>query len=672
MAGFTLVALVGIPASAGTSSGFDTANLDRSIAPGHDFYQFAVGGWLAKNPIPPDRASWGAFEEIEKRNERRLIGILQSPAVADAPAGSEPRKIGDLFAACTDLEGIEQNGTAALGPIFAEIGSVKSRADLADAFAFGDSFGSDGGLGFGPEQDPKDATREIVGLSQGGLSLPTRDDYLSKAPRSKAIRRALLREVREMFRLLGDGDAPSAREAKAVLALETQLARASRRPDALRDPIANFHPMRLASLERIAPHVAWTRFFARAGVPHASLARIDVGQPEFVRTFDRLLATVPLATWQNYLRWHVVATETAALPQAYRDAAFAFARVYSGQPTRTPRDRVCSGIVDNAMGFALGNAYVARYFPPAAKARAVAEIEAIKAALRDDIEHVAWMGPQTRAAALAKLAKLNSAKVGYPEKPRSYAGLTIDRADFLGDDLASFRFEFARQIAKLGHPVDRSEWGLTPQTVNAYYDPAMNEIVVPAGILEPPFFDPTADDAINFGGIGAIIGHELTHGFDDEGSQYDGDGNLRPIVTAQDAHIFHARVACIVAQAGAYTDARVGLHLNGKLDAGEAAADLGGTTIALRALRASLAGKPAPAPIDGFTSDQRFFLSWAQVWRERIRPQAERAQVLGDPHPVSEYRVDATLADEAAFDDAFGVKPGDAMYRPPSERCGVW
>lgn len=666
------IALFSPPASAGTSPGFDAANLDRSVAPTKDFYRFAVGGWLAKNPVPSDRTSWGAFDEISKRNELRLIDILQSSEITDASAGSERRKIGDLFAACTDVDGVEANGVTALRPFLARVAAIASPSDLTEVVARGSALGSDGGFGFGAEPDPKDARHTIVAVSQGGLSLPTPDYYTSRAARSQAIRDALVREIATTFVLLGDDDARATYAARAVLALETQLAHVTKSPDALRDPIANFHPMPLATLERSAPHLGWPRFFASAGVPAASLARIDVGQPEFVRGFDALATSVPLATWRDYLRWHVVSNQTVALPKAFRDAAFVFNKVFSGQPVRTPRDRSCARLVDREMGFALGNAYVAKYFPPTAKARAIAEIGAIKAALRDDIEHVAWMGPQTRAAALAKLAKLNASKVGYPDRPRSYARLEISRSDLLGDSLAAQRLEFARQIAKIGKPVDRSEWGLTPQTVNAYYDPSMNEIVIPAGILEPPFFSPDADDAINFGGIGAVIGHELTHGFDDEGSQFDGDGNLHAIVTASDSAKFHARVGCIVSQASGFVDTRVGLHLNGKLDAGEAAADVGGTTLAFRALHASIAGKPEPPRIDGFTPDQRFFLSWAQVWRDHTRPQAERAQVLGDPHPVSDYRVNATLSDETPFYAAFGVKPNDPMYRAPGKRCEVW
>ncbi len=477
--------------------------------------------------------------------------------------------------------------------------------------------------------------------------------------------------MQRAFSLLGDDPARAAAESNGVMSLETALARASKTPDALRDPFANYHPMTLAGIESLAPHFAWRTYFTQAGLGPQGTDRIDVGQPAFFSALDSLVAEAPLPQWRDYLRWHAVAGGVEALPKPYRDAAFNFQHVLYGVAREPTRTRTCTLLADADLGFAVGKLYVAKYFSSAARERARAEIALIKASLRDDIEHVAWMGPQTRAAALAKLAKLSTAKVGYPDRWRSYAALGISRSNFLGDLLAAQRFAFARDVRKIGKPLNRYEWGLTPQTVNAYYDPSMNEVVIPAGILETPFFDEHADDAVNFGGIGAVIGHEMTHGFDDEGSDYDGAGNLHPIVTAADKARFHARVACIVDQLDAYKST-VGLHLNGKLDAGEATADVGGTTLAYRALETSLAGKPQPPRIGGFTPQQRYFLSWAQVWRDKERPEAERAQVLGDPHPPSRYRVNGTLSDEAAFERAFHIQPGSAMWKAPARRCQVW
>ncbi len=662
------VAALACSASAG---GLTRADLDPSVKPTTDFYRYAVGGWLARNPIPADRTEWGSFDQLQQTNEVRLQAIVSAPDLSRAPSGSEARKIGDLYAACMDTTAIDAAGIAALQPELAAIGALASTSDLADAVATGSTYASQApALAFGSEQDPKHATRVIAGLGQGGLSLPTRDYYLETDPHSVAIRAAYATYLTTTFGLLGDDRATAAAEAASVVSLETTLAKASKSPDALRDPFANYHPLAFADVVKLAPHFAWQRYFATVGLSRPETQTIDVGQPEFVTALDATLTSAPLATWKSYLRWHAITTGGTALPAPYRAARFAFRKALTGVAAEPPRARTCTNLTGDVLGFAVGSRYAAAYFPPAARERARAEIATIKGVLHDDIESVAWMGPQTRAAALAKLAKLSTLKVGYPDHPREYTGLAIDRANFLGDVLAGARFEFARDATKIGKPVDRGEWGLTPQTINAYYDPSMNEIVIPAGILQPPFFDAQADDALNFGGIGAVIGHEMTHGFDDEGSDFDGDGNLNKVVTEADAANFHARVQCVVSQLGAYKAAD-GLNLNGKLDAGEATADIGGTTLAYRALQRSLAGKAAP-PIDGFTPVQRFYLNWAQVWHANVRPEAERAQIIGDPHPVSPYRVNGTLSDATPFYDAFAVQSSDPMYLAPEKRCQIW
>jgi predicted metalloendopeptidase len=668
---FVTLVLVTVPAFA-ASDVLDPANFDRTVAPSADFYQFAVGGWRNTHPIPADRTSWGAIDEVEQRNDLRVADILTSPEQTDAPAGSEGRKIGDFYAACTDTDGIDDRGIAALRPEFAAIAAMNGTADLAPVFArVAATAPNSPGFAFGSEPDPIAATSVIAAIGQGGLSLPTRDYYLSSDARSKTIRSAFVRYVRTAFRLLGDGAAQAARETSAVMSLETELARISRSPDALRDPFANYHPIALAQLVALAPDFRWRAYFDAARVAPAALGRIDVNQPEFVAAFGALARTAPLATWKSYLRWRDVDAASVALPKPFRAARFSFTQVVYGAKEQPPRERTCAEASDAALGFAIGKIYVAKFFPPAARERARAEIAAIRAALRDDIATVPWMSSATRAAALAKLAKLGTAKVGYPDRSRDYSQLRVSRSDFLGDVLAANRFAFARDIAKIGKPLDRSEWGLTPQTVNAYYDPSNNEIVIPAGILEPPFFDADADDAVNFGGIGVVIGHEMTHGYDDQGSDFDGDGNLHPIVSKADAARFHAQVTCIVDQLNAFRTPD-GLHLSGKLDAGEATADLGGLTLAYRAMEAQFAKTGHPAPVGGFSAEQRYFLSFAQIWRENQRPEAERAQVLGDPHPIARYRVDGTLADASEFVGAFYLEPGQAMYRTPEQRCTIW
>ena len=672
LATFVVAVVTTTPVLAATDV-LNPSDFDRSVAPSTNFYRFAVGGWRAHHPIPADRTSWGSFDEVEQRNELRVRAILGSPDQTLAPVGSERRKIGDFFAACTDTDDIESRGIADLRPELATIAAAATPGDLAPLFARSSMSGPDDApaFAFGSEQDPKAATRVIASVGQGGLTLPTRDYYLATDARSGAIRKAFVRYLTSSFALLGDDGSAAANEASSVLSLETSLARVSKTPDALRDPFANYHPMPLDTLTSLAPGFGWRTYFDTMGVPSSALARIDVNQPEFTTAFAALVHSAPLGAWKSYLRWRTVNAAGSALPRAFRDARFAFLKTVYGLKSAPPRARTCASASDAALGFAIGKIYVAKYFPPAARARARAEIVAIRNALRADITTVAWMSPTTRAAALRKLAKLNTAKVGYPDKWRDYSALRVDRGDYLGDVLAANRFGVRRDTAKIGRPLDRSEWGLTPQTVNAYYDPSNNEIVIPAGILEKPFFDVDADDAVNFGGIGVVIGHEMTHGYDDEGSDYDGDGNLHPIVTKADAARFHDRVKCIIDQATAYrTDA--GLHLNGKLDAGEATADLGGLTLSYRAMQASFARSGHPAPLGGFTAEQRYYLSFAQIWRENQRPEAQRAQVLGDPHPPSRYRVNGTVADAANFDAAFGVKPGQPMYRPPARRCAIW
>jgi putative endopeptidase len=647
-------------------------NFDSSVSPTADFYKHAVGGWQATNPIPPDRASWGAFAEAAHVSELRVQGILESPAVTDAARGSERRKVGDFYAACTDTDGIDARGFAPIRTRLEPLDHL-TNATFASTVAelSQDVPGNAPGFGFGSEQDPKNATSVIASVAQGGLTLPTKDYYLDKDARSVALRAAFRIYLLRSFALVGDAPAVAAREAAAVLAIETQLASISKSDDELRDPFANFHPMPLARVQALAPQFDWPTYFATMGVPQSALGRIDVNQPAFMTGFGKLTRSDALADWKSYLRWRVISGAGPAAPKPLRDAAFAFERARYGTKTQEPRSRTCVGASDSALGFAIGKVYVAKYFPPSARARARAEVAAIRASLESDIKTVSWMGAQTRAAALEKLAKLNTKKVGYPDKWIDYSKLRIDRADFLGDVFAANRFRVARDTAKIGKPVDKTDWGLTPQTVNAYYDPSNNEIVIPAGILEKPFFDADADDAVNFGGIGVVIGHEMTHGYDDQGSDYDGDGNLHPIVTKADAARFHAKVACIVDQLDAYKTS-VGLHLNGKLDAGEATADLGGLALSYRAMEAGFARAGHPGPLGGLTAEQRYFLSFAQIWRENVRPLAERSQVLGDPHPVSSYRVNGTVSDSTNFDMAFGVQPGDAMYRAPSKRCAIW
>jgi predicted metalloendopeptidase len=657
-------------------SGVARENFDPSVPPSTDFYRFVNGGWLARHPVPPDRSYFGVDTEVQQRDDVRLNAILQSPQVTEAPAGSERRKLGDYYAACTDLRGIERSGTQALQPAFAQIAALSSPRGLAVLAAAGARLRSpdDGAaplFAFYSEQDPSDATHVIASLSQGGTALSSRNYYLGSDAGSRRVRAAYVESLRATFRLLGDDAPTAAAEEKAVLDIETRIARAQRTPEALRDPQANVHVMSPAQLSALAPHFAWNAYLHGVGLSPERSAKIDVGQPEAIAALDPLIVHEPLSAWKSYLRWHAIFDRGAALPQRFERVQFAFDRVLEGTLAEPPRSRLCTSAANRVLGFALGHIFVERFFSPAARSRARAEVAAIVAALHDDLETLEWMSPPSRSAALAKLAKLDTSKVGYPDRWRDYSGLHVERDDFLADVLAAAQFQFDREIAKIGKPVDRSDWDFPPQTVDASYDPGLNQITIPAGILQPPFFDAGADDAVNFGGIGAVVGHELTHGYDDEGSQYDGDGNLRAWLAPADAKEFHARIACIVKQADDYQVAP-GLHLNGKLVVGEATADLGGTVLALRALENSERSAPTPAPIDGYTPVQRFFLGYAASWRASERAEFERNQVLSDPHPVPRYRTDATVSDMDDFYAAFAVDPGTPMYRAPADRCRIW
>ncbi len=664
------------PAPSTPVNGLPAENFDTAVAPSADFYRFAVGGWMAHHPVPPDRSYFGVDTEIEQRDEVRLQAILASPDVTEAPPGSERRKLGDYYAACSDVAGIEREGTAALQPVFRRIDALAAPRGLAALAAAGARLRSpDDGIAplfsFYSEQDPRDATRVIGSLSQGGIALSSRDYYIATDEDSRKVRAAYADAVRATFLLLGDDASGAERETRAVLDIETRIARASRTADALRDPVANFHPMSPAQLRALAPHFDWNAYFAGIGLAAAHATRIDVGQPEVVAELDRLIASEPVAAWKSYLRWHVVYGRGVALPKRFEEVQFAFNTVLQGTRVEPPRTRLCTSATNRVLGFALGHIFVDRYFPPAARERARAEVAAIKAALQADIQTLPWMSAPSRAAALVKLSKLNTSKVGYPDRWRDYSTMRIERDDFLADVFAGAQFQFDREIAKIGKPVDRSDWDFPPQTVDAAYDPALNQITIPAGILQAPFFDPNVDDAVNFGGIGAVVGHELTHGFDDEGSQYDGDGNLRAWLAPADAKRFHARIACIIKQADAY-EVAPGVHLNGKLVAGEATADLGGTVLALRALEAAERDKPQPAPLDGYTPQQRFFLGYALSWAASERPEFERNQVRSDPHPVPRYRTNATVADMDEFYAAFSIPPATPMYRAPADRCRIW
>jgi putative endopeptidase len=606
---------------------------------------------------------------LAEKNRDVVHQILEDAAKnTTAARGSNEQKIGDYYAACMDEASIEAAG---LKPIQAEldrISKIKDQQSLQAEVAHLHSIFIPVMFRFGSGQDYKDATQVIGQLNQGGLTMPDRDYYLNPDEKSKAIRAKYVTHVTKMFQLLGDDAAAAASEANAVMTIETKLAEASMKREDLRDPNARYHRMKVADLRALAPEFEWDTYFKGIGV---NLADLNVGMPEFVKAESKQLTTTSLDDWKTYLRWHVVKARAAALPKKFVEEDFDFrGRTLTGTQELLPRWKRCVQSTDQALGEAVGPFYVKKAFSPEAKARAVTMVQNLITALHDDLETLSWMSETTRQRATVKLEAFMR-KIGYPDKWRDYSALKIDRDSYAANIDRASAFEVRRNLAKIAKPVDRTEWGMTPPTVNAYYNPSMNEIVFPAGILQWPFYDPSADDAINYGGIGVVIGHEMTHGFDDSGAKFDPQGNLKNWWTDEDLAKFKTRAQCIIDQFDSY-EVQPGLHEKGRLVTGESIADLGGLAIAYAAFQKSMQGKPRPPDIDGFTPEQRFFLGYAQIWAQNVRPEYERQLVVTDSHPLGRFRVNGPLSNMPTFAQAFQCKDGDPMVRPPEKRCEIW
>ncbi|MBZ5515850.1 MAG: M13 family metallopeptidase [Acidobacteriia bacterium] len=657
------------PAGSLAEAGFDPANLDRTCKPCDNFNRFASGGWMARNPIPAAYPSWGSFNVLAENNRAQLKAILEDAAKAAAPKGSNEQKIGDYYASCMDEPAIEAAGLKPLADELDRIAAIPDTAGLREEVLRLQGYGVDAPFRLDSTQDFQDSTQVIGEVDQAGLGLPDRDYYTREDAKSQQLRDEYVKHVARMFGLMGDDAAKAEAEAKTVMEIETQLAKASLTNVERRDPHALYHRMGVAQIKALAPAFSWDDYLTHANL--AGKGDLNVATPDFFKEVNRLLSAVSLADWKTYLRWHLISAAAPRLSTKFVDEDFNFnGKTLTGTQEILPRWKRCVRATDHALGEALGQAYVAKHFPPQAKARALEMVHNLEAALREDIQNLPWMGPETKKQALTKLDAIVN-KIGYPDKWRDYSKLEIDRGPYVLNAFHAEHFEFNRDLAKVGKPVDRTEWGMSPPTVNAYYNPQLNEIVFPAGILQPPFYSPDADDAINYGGIGAVIGHELTHGFDDEGSQFDAQGNLRNWWTPEDRKNFEARAACIVKQFDGF-EVEPGLHQNGKLVEGESIADLGGLNIAYRAYEKSLEGKPRPPVIEGFTPQQRFFLGWAQVWADNMRPEFARLLTNTDPHALARFRVEAPLSNLPAFAEAFSCKPGDAEVRPANERCAIW
>ena len=648
---------------------FSVADLDRTVSPRQDFVKFAAGGWLATAKIPDDQFRWTSFNALERANSEKVHAVLEAAAADTAAAPNSPtRRAGLFYAMALDTAAIEAAGLAPIADELAALAVVDSPEALARAVGRLRRIGV-GALGSpSVRPDARASDRNTFYLTQGGLGLPNRDYYTEESFAEK--RAAYVAHVRTMLELLGDDPATAQAGAEAVLELETALARASKRPVELRDPVSNYNRRTLAELEREAPGFAWRAWADGLGVP--ALDSVVLNHPPYAAAVAEEAARRPLGQWRTYLRWHLVRAYAPYLPAAFEDESFRFNdTVLRGTPQPEPRWRRAARAVDGEIGDTLGQLYVARYFPPEAKARMGEMIGHIKAAFRARLERLEWMTPETRVKALEKFTAFR-AKIGYPDKWKSYAGLVVARDSFAANVRRAREWDTADELAKLGQPVDPDEWGMTPPTVNAYFSSTRNEIVFPAGILQPPFFDMAADDAVNFGAIACVIGHEITHGFDDQGRKFDGRGNLADWWTEADAAAFKERSELLVAQYGGY-EALPGKFVNGRLSLGENIADLGGVSVAYEALQRSLAGRPRPELIDGFTPEQRFFLAWAQLWgRTLYRPAALERQLVVGPHSPGNFRALGPLVNLPEFFAAWGIVEGDALWRAPEQRARIW
>jgi putative endopeptidase len=650
-------------------SGIDMQYADTATRAQDDFFRHLAGKWLDSGEIPPDRARYGTFDALRDATERQLREIVEGLARAkDLPAGSDERKIADLYNSFMDEAMAEGRGTKSLQGEIASIDSLADKRDLPALFSHLSTLEVRVPIGLDIEQDARESTRYAVYLGQSGLGLPDRDYYLKDDDaKLKGIRDAYLVHVGRTLALAGQTDTEQA--AQRILALETEIARIQWTKVENRDPVKSYNKTEMAKLGGLVSGYDWTAYFAASDIG-GKVDYVIVRQPSYFAGFAKLLDSTPLPVWKAYLKWHLLDAYSPYLTKTFVEQDFGFfGSTLRGIPENRPRWKRGVALVEDSVGEALGKMYVAKHFPPQSKTRMQELVRNLLSAYRQSIAKLEWMGPETRQQAMVKLSKFTP-KIGYPDRWRDYSALSIDRNDLVGNVMRARDFEFKREIAKLGRPVDRGEWAMTPQTVNAYYNPEMNEVVFPAAILQPPFFDVTADDAVNYGGIGAVIGHEISHGFDDQGSQYDGDGNLHDWWTKDDHDKFSLRTKALVTQYGAYSPL-AGYQVNGELTLGENIADNSGLAIAYKAYHIALDGTAAPV-IEGFTGDQRLCLGWAQVWRGKARDAESIRLVKVDPHSPPRFRANGTLANLPAFYSAFDVKPGDKMYLPPEQRVTIW
>jgi predicted metalloendopeptidase len=653
-----------------SSKPIDSSNFDTSVKPSDDFFLYANGGWIKRTTIPPDETRWGSFNSLIEQNKDALHAVAEKAAKINS-TDPDRKKVGDYYASGMGEKTIEAMKAKPLKDDLAKIDSMKDKNDVLKEIAHLHMSGVNAFFNFGSSQDDKDSTREIAQAAQGGLGMPDRDYYTKTDDASKKLRDQYVAHITKMLTLLGEPATKADEDAKKIMALETSLAEASRTRVELRDPDKNYNKMTQDELQKLTPDWNWGDYFKEIGLTNPG--DIDVHQPDFFKAVNTAFTSTSLDDWRSYLRWHLINAAASALSSDFVNEDFNFKEeTLRGAKQIKPRWKRVVSSEDGEIGEALGKLYVNEYFPPAAKARALELINNLKDALADRIKTLEWMDEPTKKAALEKLAAFQ-VKIGYPEKWRDYSSLMIDRGPFVLNELRAENFESKRQLNKIGKPVDRTEWGMTPPTVNAYYNPKMNEIVFPAGILQPPFFFANADDAVNYGGIGCVIGHEMTHGFDDQGRKYDKVGNLTDWWTKESADAYEKRRKAVVDQYNEY-EALPGLHVNGELTQGENIADIGGVKLAYAALQKALDKHPEDRnkKIDGFTPEQRFFLAFAGVWRQKIRDEDQKLRLNVDPHSPGHFRVNGPLSNLPEFAKAFNVPDGSPMVRTADKRVNIW
>ncbi len=647
----------------------DPANMDLSVKPGDDFYQYASGTWVKNNPVPAKETRWGSFNELRDFNINAVRTLVEE-AAADktAPAGSVKRRVGDFYTAAMDSLTIEKLGYTPIKPELVKISQIKSIPEVLDQVAYMRTNGLGGGMfGLGVGQDRKNVNKYMVNLGQGGTTLPDRDYYLNNDERSKKIQEAYHTYMVTLFTLTGSNAATAEQKANTVFRIEKAFAEAQMSRLEMRDPYKTYNKFTVADFSKTTPGINWATYLNKFKITGQDT--VLVSAPKFFVSLDQMLKTIPVADWKTYLEWNVLKGSASSLSSPFVKASFAFTQAQTGQKTQTPRWQRMSSLTDGTIGELLGQLYVAKYFKPEAKARMNEMISNLRKAFEIRINGLDWMSSETKKKALEKLHAFTP-KVGYPDKWKDYAGLEINKNTYYQNLRNASKWSYDEMIKQLGKPVDRTRFGMTPPTVNAYYSPTLNEIVFPAGILQFPFFDPNADDAINYGGIGAVIGHEMSHGFDDSGSQYDAAGNLKNWWTAEDRKKFEEKAKALGEQFDAYTVLDT-IHVIGKLTMGENIGDLGGLNAAYTAFKMTKQGQ-SNEKIDGFTPDQRFFLSWAQVWRGNILPETAAQLIKTDSHSPGPYRTIGAPVNMDAWYEAFDVKPGDKLYKKPEDRIRMW